>query len=290
MILVVGATGQLGGTIARQLLELGQPVRILVREGSPYEDLVSAGAEPALGDLKDEASLRAACAGVDAVVATATSATRGGGDTVESVDLAGNRNLVEAAAAAGVRRFVFTSVLGADPDSPVPFIRAKGETEARLRESGMAWTILRPDAFMDTWFPNVVGHPARAGQPVTLVGEGKRRHSYVAMGDVAAYAVAALEHEFAAGQILPLGGPRPLTWQDVVEAYERELGRRLEVRTVAPGQPVPGLPDFVAGLLAVLDTYDSPLEMDELAKSYGVTPTSVNEFVRIHVAGISDSR
>ena len=290
MILVVGATGLLGGTIARMLLERGEKVRILVRTGSSYEDLFTAGAEPALGDLKDPASLREACSGVHAVVTTATSATRGGDDTVDSVDLAGSRNLVDAAAAAGVRRFVYTSVLAADPNSPVPFTRAKGEVEVRLRESGMAWTILRPDAFMDTWFPNVVGRPALANQPVTLVGEGKRRHSYVAVRDVAAYAVAALEHEFAAGQVLPLGGPTPLTWQDVVEAFERELGRPLEVRTVAPGEPVPGLPEFVAGLLAVLDTYDSPLEMDELAKAYGVTPTSVDDFVRGFVAGISDSR
>lgn len=290
MILVVGATGLLGGTIARLLLERGETVRILVRTGSPYEDLVAVGAEPVVGDLKDPASLQTACAGVDAVVTTATSAARGGDDTVESVDLAGYRNLVDAAAAAGVGRFVYTSVLAADPNSPVPLIRAKGETEMRLRESGIPWTILRPDAFMDTWFPGVVGGPAVAGQPVTIVGEGWRRHSFVAMRDVAAYAVAALEYDFAAGEILPLGGPRPLTWLDVVEAFEQELGRPLEIRSVAPGEPVPGLPEFVAGLLAVLDTYDSPLAMDELAKAYGITPTTASDFVRGFLAAISNSR
>lgn len=96
MILVVGATGMLGGTIARTLLERGENVRILVRPGSSYEHL--AGAEPAIGDLKDETSLRAACEGVEAIVTTATSASRGGADTIESVDRAGYRNLVDAAA------------------------------------------------------------------------------------------------------------------------------------------------------------------------------------------------
>lgn len=290
MILVVGATGRLGGTITRQLLDRAKPVRVLVRAGSPYEALEAAGAEPAIGDLKDPASLAAACSGVDAVVTTATSAARGGADTIGSVDQDGSRNLIESAAAAGVPQFVYTSVLGADPESPVPLVRAKAEVEARLLESGMGWTILRPDAFMDTWFPALVGGPVLAGQPVTIVGEGLRRHSFVAMRDVAAYAVAALEHDFAKGKILPLGGPRSLTWHDVVEAFEQEVGHPIELRSVGPGEPVPGIPDLVAGLLAMLDTYDSPLEMDELAKTYGVTPTTAADFVRGFLGSIPNSR
>jgi NADH dehydrogenase len=280
MILVVGATGQLGGLIARMLLEQGKPVRILVRTGSSYDDLVAAGAEPVTGDLKDPQSLRAACAGVTAIITTANSLGRGGDDTVESVDRVGNRNLVEAAVAAGVRRFVFTSVLGADPESTVPFIRAKGETEQLLRDSGMAWTVLEPDAFMDTWIPAVAGGPALAGRPVTVVGEGRRRHSFVAMRDVAAYAVATLDRRDAEGRLLPIGGPQALTWRDIVEVFEQELGSPVGLRSVQPGQPVPGLPDFVAQLLAVMDTYDSQIDSIELANSYGVTPVSVVEFAR----------
>jgi NADH dehydrogenase len=146
------------------------------------------------GDLKDPQTLNAACAGVDAVITTANSMGRGGGDTVESVDRIGNANLVDAAAAEGIGHFVFTSVLGASPRSPMPFTRARGETEERLRASGIPSTVLQPDAFMDTWIPPVVAGPALAGQPVTIVGEGRRRHSFVAMRDVAAYAVAALDH------------------------------------------------------------------------------------------------
>ena len=179
--------------------------------------------------------------GVEAIVSTANSALRGGDDTVESVDRDGNRNLVDAATAAGVRHFVFVSALGASPDSPVPFMRAKGETEQRLRDSGMPWTVLQPNAYMDIWFPMVVGGPALAGQPVTLVGEGRRRHSFVAMRDVAAYAIAALDQE-AIGQTLIIGGPEPVTWWDVVAAFNAELGREIPIRTVRPGQPVPGLP------------------------------------------------
>lgn len=279
MILVVGATGQLGGLIARALLDQGKPVRILVRPGSSYDHLVAAGAEPVTGDLKDADSLRACCAGVRAIVSTANTALRGGDDTVESVDRQGNRDLVDAATAAGVRHFVFTSALGASPDSPVPFLQAKGETEQRLRDSGMGWTVLQPNAYMDIWLPMVVGGPALAGQSVTLVGEGRRRHSFVAMQDVVAYTLATLDQE-ARGQTLVIGGPDPVSWWDVLAVFNQELGREIPVQTVPPGQPAPGLPEVVGQLLAGMETYDSPIDSSDLARTFGVTPTSVSEFVR----------
>ena len=284
MILVVGATGLLGGHITRTLLQRGEPVRILVRTGSDHDALVTAGADPVVGDLKDPDSLRTACAGIDAVVTTANSLGRGGQDTVESVDRVGNRDLVDAAAAQGVRRFVFTSSLGADPEHPMPFLRAKGETEQRLRSSGMAWTVLQPNFYMDGWVAAVVAGPVLAGRPVTLVGNGRRRHSMVAARDVAGYAIAALDQPEAQGQTLVIGGPEPMSWRDVVAAFEQELGRNIPVRTISPGEPVPGLPDVMTGLLAALDTYDSPLEMGELSTTYGIEPTTLADFVQNLVA------
>ncbi len=285
MILVAGATGLLGGSIARNLLEAGKPVRILVRTGSPAPDLVAAGAEAVTGDLKNPESLRVACAGVDAVVTTANAVGRGGDDTIESVDRQGNLNLIDAAAAEGVRHLVLTSVLGASPESPMPLLRARAEAEQRLRGSGMAWTVLQPNVFMDLLVPAVVGGPAMAGQPVSLVGEGRRRHSFVAMRDVAAFAVAALDDPRAEGQTLVIGGPQALSWRDVVEAFEHELDYPLTVRSLEPGQPLPGLPDSVGGLVASMEMYDSPLEMDSLAGDYGVVPTPLADFVRDFVSG-----
>jgi uncharacterized protein YbjT (DUF2867 family) len=284
VILVVGATGRLGGAITERLLVTGRPVRILVRPGSTYDHLVAAGAQPVTGDLKDPASLGAACRGVDAVVTTANALGRGGADTVDRVDLEGNAGLIDAAQAAGVRRFVFTSVLGASADSPVPFTRAKGLAERRLEQSAMTWTILQPNVFMDTSVPVVVGGPALAGDPVTLVGEGRRRHSLVAMSDVAAYAVAALDQTQAENRRLPIGGPEPISWWDVVAAFERVLGREVPVRTVPAGAPVPGMPDAINGLFQVLETYDSPLDMTELAATFDVRPTSIEQFVRAFVS------
>ncbi|HEV2769767.1 MAG TPA: SDR family oxidoreductase [Solirubrobacteraceae bacterium] len=284
MILVVGATGQLGGLIARMLLDRRQPVRILVRNGSSCDALAAAGAEAVTGDLKDPDSLAAACAGADAIVTTANSIGRGGEDTIESVDRVGNRNLVDASVAAGVNRYVLISSLGADAQSPSPFLRAKGETEERLRDSGMAWTVLQPNVFMDILIPALVGYPTLANQPVTLVGEARRRHSFVARRDVAAYAVAALGRQEAEGQTLPIAGPEPVTWRDIVATFERELGRDLPVHTIAPGESVPGLPEMASQLLATLETYDSPLDITEIADTYGVRPTTLADFVRDLIA------
>ena len=284
MILVVGATGKLGGAIARALLAEGKKVRMLVRPGSSYADLVAGGAEAVTGDLKEPASLHAACTGVDAVVTTANAIGRGGEDTIESVDLLGNQHLIEAAEAKGVRRFVFTSVLGANIDSAVPLIRAKGEAEQRLEISAMAWTVLQPNLFMDTWLPMAVGGPAFAGEPVTLVGEGLRRHSMVAMADVVSYAVAALERAEAENKRLRIGGPAAICWRDAVAAFEHELGREIPVRTVRLGDPVPGMPDHVNGLFQALETYDSPLDMSVLAATYEVTPTALEDFVHAFVS------
>lgn len=292
MILVVGATGIVGGMIARQLLEQGREVRVLVRENSPSEQmaplgmatsaasLIEAGATPVYGDLKDRASLPQAVEGVQTLISSANSALRGGEDNVQNVDREGNRRLIQAAAAAGIDHFIFISALGASEDSPNDFMRAKAETERRLRESGMDHTIVAPTAFIEVWPAMVVGMPALQGQPVTLVGEGRRRHSFISNRDVAAFAVAAVDNPQARNQYLALGGPEPMSWRDVVSTYARVLGRDIPVNWVAPGDPIPGLPGPMPALLAAQETYDSAVAMEETAAKYGVDLTSLEDFAR----------
>lgn len=299
MILVVGATGVVGGMVTRRLLDQGEEVRILVRRDSPSaqlvqrglatsaESLIEVGAQPVHGDLRYRSSLEAAVEGVQTVITTANSSMRGGEDNPKSVDLEGNRNLVEAALEAGVEHFVFVSALGADPDHPAPFMQAKAQTEATLRESGMGYTILAPTAFMQVWPALVVGVPALQGRTVTLVGEGRRRHSFVSNRDVAAYAVAVLGNPTARDRYLPIGGPEPLSWRDVVATYERVLGRSVPVEFVAVGEPVPGLPDPMPALLAGMENYDSVVEMDELSDTFGVRPTTLETFVSEQVSSQS---
>ena len=284
MILVAGATGFVGRMITRMLLDQGRAVRILVRRGSDYESFVEAGAEVALGDLKDPASLASALRDIDVVITTATAGSRGGDDTPESVDLHGNRRLIEAARNAGVKQFIFVSSIVASVDHPVPLLRAKGEAEAALRDSGMSYTIIAANCIIDVMVPLVIGYRVATGRPVTLVGEGRRRHSFVAARDVAAFAVAAVDHAAAANRRVAVGGPDALSWRDVVAAYERVLQRPLPIEWIPPGAllpdlpPAPGLAEFLSGLLAGLETYDSPIDMALTSSTFGVTSTPIDAF------------
>ncbi len=280
MILVVGATGKLGGTVTRKLLTQGQSVRILARSHSPYQPLAESGAQVGLGDLKQRSSLDAACEGADIVITTASAGERGGEDTVQTVDWEGNRNLIDAAKTAGAKQFIYVSVAFADPNSPVPIWQAKGKTEDYLRESGLPYTIIAPSGFMEVLIPMVVGMPAMMGHPVTIVGEGRRKHSYIFSGDVAAFILAAIGHPAAINQKLIIGGPEPLSFRDAVSIYERVLGRPIAVRSVAAGEPIPGLPEIVPQLLAGLDMFDSPIEMTQTARTFGIQLTPLEEVAR----------
>lgn len=242
------------------------------------------GAEIVMGDLKDRASLSSACAGADIVITTANSVRRGGDDTVEAVDVNGTRALIDSAREAGVDRFVYTSVWGASMESPIALVRAKAESEAHLKASGLTWTVLAPNAFMESWPGVVVGAPAVAGREVVIVGEGRRRHAFVAEHDVAQFAVAAVTNDAARDRHLAIGGPDAVTWLDVVRTYEEALSRPIPVRHVAPGEAVPGVPPEVLPLLAAYDTFDSDFDTRALATEFGIASTPLAAWVRASVA------
>ncbi|MBI1299941.1 NAD(P)H-binding protein [bacterium] len=286
MILVVGATGRLGGMITRQLLAQGKSVRILVRRNSPAEEmakqgmatsaqaLIDAGAQPVYGDLTDRASLDPACAGVETVITTANAALRNG--DFASVDYRGTRNLIDAAKNADLDHFIYISAYGSAPDHPHPLLSAKGENEAYLQESGLTYTILKPTMFMEGWIGAVVGIPLQAGQPVTLIGQGARRHSFVSIADVAAYAVAAVDHPAGRNQSIDIGGAAAHSWTEVVAIVGRTLDRTLLINYVAPGDPIPLIPESMGPILAGTEMADSIIDMTETAGTYQIEPTSLD--------------
>ena len=292
MILVVGATGLLGGLVTRQLLEQGKQVRILVRKNSPSQQmaqqgmatsaqsLIDLGAQPVYGDLKDPASLQAACQGITTLISTANSAVRGGEDNPETVEKQGNRSLVEAASRASVGHFIFVSAEMAHRDSPVPFLAGKAQTEDLLQNGNMPYTIIAPVAFMDVWVFLLVGLPVMSGQPVSVVGSGQRKHAFIAMADVAAFILACVDNPKAANRKLVLGGPEALSFRDAAAIYGRVLGKEVEVRSVQPGEPLPNISPGAAAMAAAFDTYDSPVEMSALADEFGIQLTSLEGFVR----------
>lgn len=142
MILVVGATGMLGSEICRRLAAAGKPVRALVRATSDpakVDRLKGYGVEPVQGDLRDPASLEAACKGVSAVVSTVSSmpfSYQPGENDIRTVDTRGAINLIDAARAAGVQHFVYTSFT---MELDFPLHNAKRAVEQHLMDSGLAY-------------------------------------------------------------------------------------------------------------------------------------------------------
>src|SRR3989442_9795109 len=147
MNLVIGATGLLGGEICRQLRQAGKPVRALTRATADpvkVEQLKRSGATLVQGDLKDRASLDAACRGVATVITTAsTTFSRQAGDSIQTVDLEGQVRLGDAAKAAGGFPVVYVSYFPhINVDSPLT--KAKRSTEGHFQQSGMTFTIPSP--------------------------------------------------------------------------------------------------------------------------------------------------
>jgi uncharacterized protein YbjT (DUF2867 family) len=170
----------------------------------------------------------AACEGAGAVIVTANAARAVGSNTAAAVDDLGVGALVDASVRAGCGQFIHVSADVACIDSPIEFLRAKAAAELHVSRSGLAFTILAPDMFMESWLPGIVLGPLEAGEPVLLVRDAPA-HAFVSEVDVAAIAVAALEAPWTVNELLPVGGPDVLTWDQVVDECARLRGRAIDV-------------------------------------------------------------
>jgi uncharacterized protein YbjT (DUF2867 family) len=233
MNLIAGATGMLGGEICRLLAERGKVVRALVRATSNPEKVArlrGLGAEVVRGDLKDRASLVAACRNASTVVSTASSTlSRQEGDSIESVDRQGQLNLIEAAEEAGVEQFVLISFPSVDISFPLQ--SAKRAVEDRLRRGRMRYTILQPTFFTEVWLSPALGFdPAHA--TAQIYGGGHNKISWISFQDVARFAVAAMDNPQATNVVIKLGGPDALSPLEVVGLAEQVFGKTVVVQHV----------------------------------------------------------
>ena len=301
MHLIVGATGSLGGTIARLLRERGENVRALVRPTSPErsstrhtspERLAAWGVELVEGDLLLPETLALAVAGATSVVATASGTKRAPPDTVAAVDVAGMETLSMAAARAGVGRFLLVSTIGARPDHPLPLFAAKGRAEAAVRASGVPFTVLQPAKYLQDWVGFLIGAQVAAttdAPRVDLVGPGDVPTTFVDEGDVARVAVAALADPNAANATVPLA-TSSASYLDVVRAVEARLGRAVDVRHLGTEQRVGTVPQELAETITALlgmaaasppDTATTP----EAFARFGVAPTTLDAFLDTMLSG-----
>ncbi len=290
MNLVVGATGMLGSEVCRRLTAAGKPVRALVKARSDQakvERLKDLGVEIVQGDLRDPASVAAACRGVTGVICTASSmpfSYQPGENDIQAVDLDGIKGLMDAARAAGVEHLVYTSFSG-QIALDFPLQNAKRAAERRLRDSGLTYTILRPSYFMEAWQSPVVGFDA-ANAKARIYGTGEKPISWIALPDVAEFAVRSLEAPPARNATLELGGPEALTPHQVVRIYEEAGGRPFELEHVPvevleaqqQGATDPMMQSFV-GLMRCYAAGD-PIDMRETLQAFPVQLTSVRDYAR----------
>jgi uncharacterized protein YbjT (DUF2867 family) len=289
MILIVGSTGMVGGEVCRLLSEKGVPFRAMVRPTSDpvkVDGLKRLGAEIVEGDLRQPETLQAACAEVSAVICTVSAMPFGykpGVNDLQNVDLEGGKALVDAAKAAGVRHFIYTS-FSKNINLDFPLNIAKRAVEDHLRASGMVHTILRPGYFMQVWLSPAVGFDV-TNRKVTIYGTGDQPTSWIDYKDVARFAVESLTNPAACDATLELGGPETVSPNQVVQLYETKLGAPIEVThvptEVLQGQ-MQGAQDHMqksfAGLMLAYATGD-PIPMSAVLQAFPLKLTSVEEYV-----------
>ncbi len=285
MILIVGASGRLGGTIAKRLLAQGKAVRLMTRTPSNLVHLKQQGAEVVSGDLRNPASLLSACEGVEQVLAAAHALTGKGDNNPQTVDDAGNRQLIDTARAAGVKHFVFLSILGASPDAPVEFFRIKYHTEEYLRASGLSFTIIRPSAFMDLW-AQLIGLPILEQGKTTIFGRGNNPINFVAVEDVARFVCIAFENSRTRNEVIEVGGPENLTLNQVAETFERVSGRQAKKRHIPLPmmramsilmQPINPALSRQIRLGVFMDTANLCYDITEMSRTFGVQLTTMED-------------
>lgn len=150
-ILVFGATGSQGGSVARALVRDGWNVRALTRnpEGEAARELSRMGVHLVLGDMRDQASLRRAMDGVHGVFSVQTSSADPGSGVSDADEVAFGVAIADEAVAAGVKHFVYSSSAGIRADTGVDHFHTKWQVEQHVRGSGLPFSIVRPAGFME---------------------------------------------------------------------------------------------------------------------------------------------
>lgn len=275
-IAVTGVTGGLGGRVARRLAERGVGQRLVVRDPGRAPEL--AGAEVATASYDDPGSLRRAFQGARTLVMVSAS---------EDPDrLRLHANVVDAASDAGVERVLYTSFFGAAPECTFTFGRDHWHTEELIKASGLAWTMLRDNLYLD-FLPLMVGPDGVIRGPA---GDG--RVAAVTRDDIADVAVAVLEGgDGHAGRTYDLTGPEALTMAEVAEQLTAFAGRPISYHAETLEEAYAsrahyGAPDWeVAGWVttyAAIANGELEAVSGDVAAVAGHPPMRLADFLREH--------
>jgi uncharacterized protein YbjT (DUF2867 family) len=289
-VLVAGATGQLGRVIARKLVAAGVPIRALARNRDKLAELDGPGCDIAAVDMLDLATLTRACQGISQIVATANNNMGSGQTSPRRVDLTAYQNLCAAARTTGVRRLVYVSFRGVDQDAFVDIFKIKWYVEDAIRRSGVPHVMLRPTAFMDVWIDQLLADGIRKKGVAMIFGDGKAVANYIAVDDVAEFAVRILGREDVVNEVIEVGGPSDISFDDLATLIERRLGtsgKRRHIPIVAMKllppliRPFKELPARLMTLGLYAATRSQPFPgWKAAADRFGVMPRTVETYVQ----------
>lgn len=282
MIVITGASGYVGSHTVRRLVEVGRPVRALVRSRQRAEKegrLEGLGIEWAEGDVTRPDTLTRAMQDATAVIHTVAIAIEKGGHTYEEINYQGTVNVVQAAKAAGVQRFINMSQLGADSKLPYRFLASKGKAQEYVAASDLHWTAFRPsviwgpeDEFANTFARLVPFSPII----YPIIGDEQARFQPVWVEDVVTCVVKALDDPETVGKEYELGGPEVLTLEEIERRTLAAAGaRRLMLRFPMPLLRI--VVTLMETLLPAPPVTRSLLEM--LAVSNVTTANAIHQFV-----------
>jgi len=286
-ILVTGGAGFIGNVTVKRLVEQGKPVRALVRNPQKAKlrlAEVAGQVDIVTGDVTHPASLSVAMTGVTAVIHTVAIAIEKGSQTYEAVNTQGTVNVLQAAEAAGLRRFINISQNGADSTLPYRFLASKGRAQEAVAASKLHWTALRPSAIFgpqDEFFNSFARLMTVTPIIFPLIGGGKATFQPVSVSDVVEAALRSLEDDSTIGKGLALGGPEALNLGEIERRILGAVGKsrilvpvpvgllRLPVwlmEALLPGSPVSR---SLLDLLAVPNI----VEHNALTEHFGIEPT-----------------
>jgi uncharacterized protein YbjT (DUF2867 family) len=226
VILLTGATGNVGAALLRRLIADRKQVRCLVRDPRRLgQERVRV--QIALGDLANPASFRHALRGVDTVVHLAAAIRDQDGASIEELNAVATLRLLRAAERGGVQRFLFFSTMGATLHSPARFFRAKALAEQAVRESELDTRVFAPSIVYspgDPWITLLERMSWLPAMPVS--GRGGALYQPIWADDVAATVMAVLEGRGHEAEPIDLAGPETLSHEQIVKTVVRAAGRR----------------------------------------------------------------
>ena len=263
VVTVFGGSGFLGRHIVRALVKRGWRVRVAVRRPNEALFLKTAGAVGQVAimqaNIRDEASVRKAVKGVDAVVNLVGILYESGKQKFSAVQAEGARTVAQAAAAEGVQKFVQLSAIGASSESEAAYAQSKAAGEAAVLEAIPQAVILRPSIVIgpeDDFF-NRFAKMATLAPALPLVGGGETLYQPVAVQDVSQAACETREDPNCGGKIYELGGPDIFSFKNLMEIMLRHTGPK---SILAP------LPFFAAQLISRFTQFlpNPPLTPDQV--------------------------